>query len=185
MTEKTNSDTNSPKPAENHEADSEHVEPQPEVRVHIDDTRHHSPNPTTGEALYALGRVKAGFVLYREVGGNQEDPVVPNGPEKIHLKQDQHFHSGEPNADGGPVVEVEDLHTNEDVRFPVKWTDTIQQIWDKAYKELGEARKDTDVFECKDGQSLAGSLSLTLEQLRDQHICQGLKFQIRGGTGGA
>jgi hypothetical protein len=86
---------------------------------------------------------------------------------------------------GGPVVEVEDLHTNEDVKFHANWTDTIQQIWDRAYAELGETRKETDVFECKDGHSLMGSLNLTLEQLRDQHVCQNRKFQIRGGTGGA
>jgi hypothetical protein len=86
---------------------------------------------------------------------------------------------------GGPVVEVEDLHTNEDVKFHANWTDTIQQIWDRAYTELGETRKETDVFECKDGHSLMGSLNLTLEQLRDQHVCQDRKFQIRGGTGGA
>lgn len=86
---------------------------------------------------------------------------------------------------GGPIVEVEDLHTNEDVKFNAEWTDTVQQIWDRAYAQLGETRKDTDVFECQDGHSLMGSLSLTLEQLRDQHVCRNRKFQIRGGTGGA
>jgi hypothetical protein len=87
--------------------------------------------------------------------------------------------------DGGPVVEVDDLHTNEDAKFHAKWSDTIQQIWDRAYEELGEARKETDVFECKDGHSLMRSLHLTLEQLREQRVCQNRKFQIRGGTGGA
>jgi len=86
---------------------------------------------------------------------------------------------------GGPIVEVEDLHTNEEVKFHAEWTDTVQQVWDKAYVELGEARRETDVFECKDGQSLMDSLNLTLEQLRERHTCQNRKFQIRGGTGGA
>jgi hypothetical protein len=87
--------------------------------------------------------------------------------------------------DGGPIVEVEDLHTNDSKSFHAKWTDTVQQVWDQAYKELGEARRETDVFECKDGQSLMGVLTLTLEQLRERHTCQNRKFQIRGGTGGA
>jgi hypothetical protein len=40
-----------------------------EVRIHIDEEPHHSPNPTTGAALYALGHVLAGLELYREVTG--------------------------------------------------------------------------------------------------------------------
>jgi hypothetical protein len=86
---------------------------------------------------------------------------------------------------GGPIVEVEDLHTNEDTKFHAKWTDTVQHIWDQSYLELGETRRPTDVFECKDGQSLMSVLNLTLEQLREQHTCQNHKFQIRGGPGGA
>jgi hypothetical protein len=184
MSEKTNFDNEASKPAENH-GEPEHGEKHRHVRIHIDGERHQSPDPTTHEALYTLGDVPAHEELYREARGDVEDQPLPRNNEKIHLKEDEHFYSREPHADRGPLVEVEDLHTNEEVHFHVKWTDTIQQIWDKAYKELGETRKDTDVFECKDGQSLAGSLSLTLEQLRDKHVCVGLKFQIRGGTGGA
>jgi hypothetical protein len=64
------------------------------VRIHIDETAHESPNPTTGEALYALGDVKPGLELFREVQGNREDPIVKDGSETIHLKEDEHFHSG-------------------------------------------------------------------------------------------
>ena len=67
-----------------------------EVRIHIDQRRHESPNPTTGEALYRLGSVAPGFVLYREVTGDREDKVIPDGPETMHLKEDEHFHSGLP-----------------------------------------------------------------------------------------
>ncbi|MGA2155925.1 MAG: multiubiquitin domain-containing protein [Bryobacteraceae bacterium] len=65
------------------------------VRIHIDQEPHHSPNSTTGTALYALGKVEAGFELFREVTGDKEDPDVLDGPETIHLKEDQHFHTGE------------------------------------------------------------------------------------------
>jgi hypothetical protein len=64
-----------------------------EVRVHIDQKPHHSPNPTTGEALYSLGNVAAGSELYREVCGNREDRPIENDDEPIHLKDDEHFHS--------------------------------------------------------------------------------------------
>ena len=67
-----------------------------EVRIHIDEAAYHSPNPTDGEALYALGRVKPGLVLYREVSGDREDQPVPRSKEHIHLTEDEHFHSGEP-----------------------------------------------------------------------------------------
>jgi hypothetical protein len=66
----------------------------PTVRIHIDQHPYHSPNPTTGEALYRLGHLQAGFDLYREVRGDREDPPIDNGPEVIHLTQDEHFHSG-------------------------------------------------------------------------------------------
>lgn len=76
---------------ENHE--SKH-----HVRIHIDETPYESPNPTTGEALYRLGHVKPGDELFREVKGDHEYPVIPDEPEPIHLREDEHFHSGPPKS---------------------------------------------------------------------------------------
>ena len=66
------------------------------ARIHIDQKPHHSPNPTTGAALYILGEVATGLELFREVTGDREDAEVANGPEIVHLKEDEHFHSGKP-----------------------------------------------------------------------------------------
>jgi len=66
------------------------------VEIFIDQKRYESPTPTTGAALYVLGQVAAGLELYREVSGDKEDPPIENGPETVHLKEDQHFHSGPP-----------------------------------------------------------------------------------------
>lgn len=66
------------------------------VRIHIDEHRFESSNPTTGAALYKLGGVAQGLVLYREVTGDREDRAISNGPENVHLKEDEHFHSGPP-----------------------------------------------------------------------------------------
>lgn len=66
------------------------------VKIFIDQESYHSANPTTGAALYALGKVESGLELFREVTGDREDPEVPNGPEAVHLKEDEHFHSGKP-----------------------------------------------------------------------------------------
>jgi hypothetical protein len=72
----------------------ENQEHKKQVRIHIDQKPYESPNPTTGDALYKLGHVQAGFELFREVKGDKEDPEVPDGPEPIHLREDEHFHSG-------------------------------------------------------------------------------------------
>ncbi|MGA7521985.1 MAG: multiubiquitin domain-containing protein [Acidobacteriaceae bacterium] len=74
---------------------SEH-EHEHEVKIFIDQHTYHSPNPTTGTALYALSEVGPGLELFREVAGDHEDPEVDNGPEIVHLKADEHFHSGPP-----------------------------------------------------------------------------------------
>jgi hypothetical protein len=42
-----------------------------------------------------LGKVPAGHELYREVQGDQEDQLIHNGLETIHLKEDEHFYSEE------------------------------------------------------------------------------------------
>jgi hypothetical protein len=83
------------------------------VRIHIDEHRYQSPNPTSGLALYRLGSIADDFELYREVGGNHEDKVVEKGPETIHLFEDEHFHSGP------PVVREETIIVN---GTPHEWT---------------------------------------------------------------
>lgn len=64
-----------------------------QVRVHIDRHPYESPTPTTGAALYVLGKVPPGHQLYREVQGNEEDEPVYDDGEKEHLKEDEHFYS--------------------------------------------------------------------------------------------
>jgi len=73
---------------------SEHEHKQ--MKIFIDRQSYHSPTPTTGAALYTLGKVAPGLELFREVTGDREDPEVPNGPEVVPLKEDEHFHSGKP-----------------------------------------------------------------------------------------
>lgn len=78
-------------PAAQPESESKH-----QVRIYIDQQHHESPNPTTGMALYLLGHVAAGLELYREVTGDREDDAIDRGLETVHLKEDEHFHSGPP-----------------------------------------------------------------------------------------
>jgi hypothetical protein len=69
-------------------------QPHHVVRIHIDQQRYESPSPTTGDALYRLGKVGAGLDLYRELEGNREDQPVWDAGEEIHLREDERFHSG-------------------------------------------------------------------------------------------
>jgi len=66
-----------------------------QVRIHIDRKPYESPQATTHAALYVLGKVPAGYELFLEVQGNEEDQPVPNDGAEIRLKQDQHFYSAQ------------------------------------------------------------------------------------------
>ena len=81
-----------------------------EVRIHIDRHPYESPNPTTGAALYALGKVPAGFHLYREVQGDQEDEPIHDDNEKEHLTVDEHFYSKEEHHKGFDIIVNAEQH---------------------------------------------------------------------------
>ncbi len=66
-----------------------------EVRIHIDRKPYMSPRDTTNAALYALGKIPAGYELFREVTGDHEDESVPNNGSPIRLKEDEHFYSAQ------------------------------------------------------------------------------------------
>jgi len=66
-----------------------------EVRIHIDRKPYESPNPTTGAALYVLGKVQAGYELFKEVHGDREDEPIANNASIVHLKEDEHFYSAQ------------------------------------------------------------------------------------------
>jgi len=63
------------------------------VRIHINRVAFQSPNPTTGEALYALADISKRENLYREVDGDEEDKRIMPDQAAIHLTQDAHFYS--------------------------------------------------------------------------------------------
>jgi hypothetical protein len=81
------------------------------VRIHIDRHPYESPNPTTGAALYILGKVADGFQLYREATGNEEDEPIHNDNEKERLVQDEHLYSRkEPHKGFDIIVNAEQHH---------------------------------------------------------------------------
>jgi hypothetical protein len=86
-------------------------------------------------------------------------------------------------------VDVQVIHVNEleKASFKEKIHATLQQVWDKSYKELKLERKPKDVFQTASAQpkSLTGHLQLTLEQARDQKVIENFHFGIASETGGA
>jgi hypothetical protein len=64
-----------------------------DVRIHINREKYHSPDPTTGEALYTLGNVPKHQELFREVSGDDEDVLIPRDSTVVHLTEDEHFYS--------------------------------------------------------------------------------------------
>ena len=154
-----------------------------QVRVHIDQHPYHSPNPTTGAALYALGKVQPHHELFREVEGNREDIALPNNDAAIHLHQDEHFHSGEARPHE-VKVEFEDVNSVETVDFRTSPETKLNEAWDDAAQKLGEPRKPNDRLQTPAGTDLMPYLALTLHELRERKIVHAFQFQIVGPTGG-
>jgi hypothetical protein len=74
------------------------------VRIRIDRMAYESPNPTTADALYILGKVSEHHVLYRELQGDHEDQPVPRGQEEVQLSEDEHFYSAEDHKQGIKII---------------------------------------------------------------------------------
>lgn len=63
------------------------------VKIHIDNRHYNSPDPTTGEALYALADIGPRKDLFREVDGEEADQPIPRDGTVIDLIEDEHFYS--------------------------------------------------------------------------------------------
>ena len=72
-----------------------------EASINIDKKEFKSPTPTTGAALYALGQVKAGFVLFRELHGPGDDEKIQNNAIPVELKNGDHFYSAKDELNPG------------------------------------------------------------------------------------
>jgi hypothetical protein len=113
----------------------EEARPERKVRIHIDQKPYESPTPTTGEELYRLGKVQSGMELYREVAGDHEDKVVENDSEVVHLKEDEHFHSGPPRE-----------YTIIVRGRPRKVTAKVQSFWDIVALAYNPVRREPGVL---------------------------------------
>ncbi len=72
-----------------------------EVNIIIDKKEYKSPNPTTGAALYLLGKVASGYDLFREVRGKGDDEMIPNNGKEVKLYEGDHFYSAQSTLNPG------------------------------------------------------------------------------------
>lgn len=72
-----------------------------EVHITIDRKELTSPNPTTGHALYVLGQIQQGYVLFREVHGRGDDQLIPNTGAEVELHNGDKFYSAQSTLNPG------------------------------------------------------------------------------------
>lgn len=72
-----------------------------EVHITIDKQKYTSPNPTTGQALYALGHVAAGYDLFKETHGAGDDQLIPNNGATLELHNGDKFYSAQSTLNPG------------------------------------------------------------------------------------
>jgi len=72
-----------------------------EVHITIDKKKYESPTPTTGHALYELGKIPAGYDLFKETHGAGDDVLVPNNEYKVELHEGDRFYSAQSTLNPG------------------------------------------------------------------------------------
>jgi hypothetical protein len=80
---------------------NEHDKQHGQVTIHIDTKTYESPSPTTGAALYVLGGIKPGFVLFKEIHGHGDDPQIKNDATPVTLQHGDHFYSAKDELNPG------------------------------------------------------------------------------------
>jgi hypothetical protein len=72
-----------------------------EVPIRIDKTNLKTPTPTTGAALYVLGKVDAAYDLWFEVSGEAEDELIANDATEISVKPGSHYYTAKKKLNPG------------------------------------------------------------------------------------
>jgi hypothetical protein len=137
------------------------------VRIHINRVAFQSPNPTTGEALYALADIANHEKLYREVEGDEEDERIPHDETLIDLTQDGHFYS----------QKVFDILVNGDDHE----IDTIEITYARVVDlYLGSGGKPSNEYLVKYSHGPVENPSGTLAPGQKVKVKDGMRFRVAG-----
>jgi len=137
------------------------------VRIHIDRQAYESPNPTTGEALYALANIPKHEKLYREVAGDEEDERIPRDDTVVHLTADEHFYS----------QKVFDILVNGDDHEVDTKEITYARVVDLY---LGSGGKPSNEYLVKYSNGPAENPSGTLAPGGNVRVKDGMRFRVAG-----
>lgn len=137
------------------------------VRIHINRVALQSPNPTTGEALYALGEIPKHEKLYHEAGADEEDEAVPRDDTPIHVTQDAHYYS----------QKVFDILVNGDDHEIDTKEITYARVVDLY---LGSGGKPSNEYLVKYSHGSVDNPSGTLAPGQEVKVKNGMRFRIAG-----
>lgn len=137
------------------------------VRIHIDRVAYESPNPTTGEALYALADIPKHEKLYRQVEGDAEDEMIPRDETVVHLTMDEHFYSQK-------VFEI--LVNGDDHEIDTKEINYARVV--ELY--LGSGGKPSNEYLVKYSHGPAENPSGTLAPGQKVRVKDGMRFRVAG-----
>ena len=137
------------------------------VRIHIDRVAYELPNPTTGEALYALATIPKHEKLYREVAGDTEDELIPRDETVVHLTVDEHFYSQK-------VFEI--LVNGDDHEIETKEITYARVV--ELY--LGSGGKPSNEYLVKYSHGPAENPSGTLAPGQKVRVKDGMRFRVAG-----
>ena len=137
------------------------------VRIHIDRVAYESPNPTTGEALYALADIPRHEKLYRQVEGDAEDEMIPRDETVVHLTVDEHFYSQK-------VFEFfNDTATTEIYTKEITYARVVELY-------LGSGGKPSNEYLVKYSHGPAENPSGTLAPGQKVRVKDGMRFRVAG-----
>ncbi|UPK06969.1 multiubiquitin domain-containing protein [Bradyrhizobium sp. 170] len=137
------------------------------VRIHINREAYKSPNPTTGEALYELGKVPKHEKLYREVSDDEEDKLVPRDDARVYLKEDEHFYS----------QKAFSIFVNTDEHDVEKKHISYAQVVELY---LGDGGKPSNEYLIKYSHGPAENPSGTLAPTEKVKVKDGMRFRVAG-----
>jgi len=137
------------------------------VRIHINREAYKSPNHTTGEALYELGKVSKHEKLYREVSGDEEDKLVPRDDAHVYLKEDEHFYS----------QKAFSIFVNTDEHDVEKKHISYAQVVELY---LGDGGKPSNEYLIKYSHGPAENPSGTLAPTEKVKVKDGMRFRVAG-----
>lgn len=137
------------------------------VRIHVNREAYKSPNPTTGEALYELGKVPKREKLYREVSGDEEDKLVPRDDAHVYLKEDEHFYSRKAFS----IFVNTDEHDVE--KKHISYVQVVELY-------LGDGGKPSNEYLIKYSHGPAENPSGTLAPTEKVKVKDGMRFRVAG-----